>query len=70
LSRKKRFKKQTIAKLQLFIQKDSYNGQINFSKFKRTTSTLNNNISINLQATTHYNNVTKKKIYNTNYTLC
>ncbi len=68
--KKKRYKKQTIAKLQLFIQKESYNGQVNFSNSKSTTSTLYTNVNKNLSIITHYNNVTKKKIYNINNTIC
>lgn len=68
--KKKRYKKQTIAKLQLFIQKESYNGQVNFSNAKLTTNTLYTVLNKEVNIIPHYNNVTKKKIYNINNTIC
>ena len=68
--KKKRYRKQTIGKLQLFLQKESYKGYKNFLKNKNISTTIKSIPLLKLDKYIHFNNVTKKKIYNTDYEIC
>ena len=68
--KKKRYKRQTIGKLQLFFQKDSYMGFNNFLKITKSSSIIQVIPNLELKSFIHFNNVTKKKIHNPNNKVC
>ncbi len=69
MSKKKRFKKKTLGRLQMFFEKKPYTG---FKNIASTDLTYNCLVSTKVYITqiVHYNNVTKKKIYYPHYPFC
>ncbi len=60
--RKRRFKRKTIGKLEVFFKKKAYNGfnkNLVYTNINNTTNILQNNVITKL---VHYKIVTKKKI--------
>lgn len=52
--KKRRFKRKTLGRLQIFFQRDSYIGYINFNKIIRTTNILSTNMCKNINNCKHY----------------
>lgn len=65
MSRKRRFKRKTLGRLQMFFGKKAYTGHRGVIQV-RQHSTHIENIEIRTPEETHYRNVTKKKIHYTN----
>ena len=59
--KKKRFKKETLGKLNMFLHRKSYTAISNFIGFTKTSGILNIPWPKNLSNTKHYYNCYKKK---------
>ncbi len=69
MSKKRRFKKKTLGRLQMFFEKKPYLGFKHGIRFVLQYSCLVCE-EVYVTKLNHYNNVTKKKIYYADYTLC
>lgn len=69
MSKRRRFKRKTLGRLHMFFQKKPYTGFRN-SVTQAQTSSCIHSVSNHEVTLTHYSNVTKKELHNTNNTLC